>query len=464
MKLELVLLPVTDVDRAKALLHRDSSGFTLDVDHQASDEFRVVQLTPPGSACSIIDRHRHHRRGRRARSAAPTWSSPTSRQRTPSWSERGVDGQRDPALRERRMDRRARPGARATTTRSPISPTPTATPGCCRSVGRASRRRDARSRRFADEAAFAALAERHRRELHVHCYRMLASFDEAEDAVQETFLRAWRAPRALRRRATRCARGSTGSPRTSASTCSGAGRGGCTELRSFAEVPWLQPYPDRLLDEIAPSDDEPDAVAVARETIELAFLAALQVLPPRQRAALLAPRRARHAGEPRRRRCWRPASPAANSALQRARATMQEHLPSHRADWSAPEPSAEERELLERFIDAHERCDAAAAVADRVDRTSGSRCRRTRCCFDGLDAMPPLLERAFGAEREGDWRLLPTMANRMPAAGELPAAAGRHASSARSSSTCCGSRRQLIAEITTFGPELFAEFGLPETL
>ena len=182
------------------------------------------------------------------------------------------------------------------------------------------------------ETAFAALTERYRRELHVHCYRMLASFDEAEDAVQETFLRAWRARESfdggamvrawLYRIATDvCLDGLRRNTRR------------LTSLRSVAEVSWLTPYPDRLLDEIAPSDEEPDAVIVERETIELAFLAALQVLPPRQRATLIA----------RDVLGW-PASQtavllemsvaAANSALQRARATMREHLPAHRSDWS----------------------------------------------------------------------------------------------------------------------------------
>ena len=137
-----------------------------------------------------------------------------------------------------------------------------------------------------DAAAFAALTERHRRELHVHCYRMLASFDDAEDAVQETWLRAWRGRDgfdggglfrawlyriatnvcldALRRRASRA-----------------------TVAGSFAEVPWLQPYPDRLLDEAAGPGDQPEGAAIERETIELAFVTALQVLPPRQRAALI---------------------------------------------------------------------------------------------------------------------------------------------------------------------------------
>src|SRR3984885_4405391 len=138
-----------------------------------------------------------------------------------------------------------------------------------------------------DEPAFTALAERHRRELHVHCYRMLASFDEAEDAVQETFLNAWRGRS-----------GFEGGPqfrawlyRIATNVCLDMLRHNsrrATVLRSHPEVPWIQPYPDVLLDQAAPADEQPEAVAIARETISLAFLAALQVLPPRQRAALIA--------------------------------------------------------------------------------------------------------------------------------------------------------------------------------
>src|SRR5205807_387602 len=182
---------------------------------------------------------------------------------------------------------------------------------------------------------------------------------------------------------------------------------------SFAEVPWLQPYPDRLLDEVAPRDDQPDAVVVERETIELVFLAALQVLPPRQRAAFIV----------RDVLGW-PASEtasllqtsvaAANSALQRARATLQERLPARRAEWSPGESSAEEQALLARFIDAHERCDAAAAVAIAAQDIRVTMPPRP-VCFAGRAALMPLLERAFGEDRDGEWRLVPTRANRMPA-------------------------------------------------
>ncbi len=311
-----------------------------------------------------------------------------------------------------------------------------------------------------EDSAFAALTERHRRELHVHCYRMLASFDEAEDAVQETFLRAWRGRDNF-----------DGSSlfrawlyRIATNVCLDTLRRSSrrlTTMHTFAEVPWLQPYPDRLLDEVAPSDEQPDAVVVDRETIELAFLAALQVLPPRQRAAFIA----------RDVLGW-PASEtaslletsvaAANSALQRARATMQEHLPARRADWSAGDPSAEERALLERFIDAHQRCDAAAAVAiaaQDIRITMPPAPYR----FEGLDVIAALLERAFGVDRDGDWRLVPTQANRMPTAASYLRRPGDSTFRAFKFDVL-RVRDGVIAEITTFGPSLFPAFGLAPTL
>jgi RNA polymerase sigma factor (sigma-70 family) len=113
---------------------------------------------------------------------------------------------------------------------------------------------------------FEELAQQHRRELHVHCYRMLASFDEAEDAVQEAFLRAWRG------RATFDGWQGDGSGqfrawlyRIATNVCLDMlrARRSVSRMTSFAEVPWLQPYPDRLLDEVirAPTDDQPEEVA-----------------------------------------------------------------------------------------------------------------------------------------------------------------------------------------------------------
>ena len=311
-----------------------------------------------------------------------------------------------------------------------------------------------------DESAFAALTERYRRELHVHCYRMLASFDEAEDAVQETFLRAWRSRESF----------DGGSLfrawlyRIATNVCLDMIRRSSRRLaavHSFAEVPWLQPFPDRLLDVAGASSDEPDTVAVERETIELAFLAALQVLPPRQRAVLIV----------RDVLGW-PASEAAtlletsvaaaNSALQRARATMQQQLPARRADWSAGRPSPEERALLERFIDAHERGDAAAAVAIAAEDIRITM-PPNPLFFEGLEDLVPLLERAFGEDREGDWRLAPTMANRMPAAASYLRRPGDSEFRAFKLDVL-RIEQGLIAEITTFGYALFPAFGLSPTL
>jgi len=307
---------------------------------------------------------------------------------------------------------------------------------------------------------FAALTERHRRELHVHAYRMLASFDEAEDAVQETFLRAWRHRDGF----------DSGSMfrawlyRIATNVCLDMLRRRSRRLGtidSFAEVPWLQPYPDRLLDEIASSEDEPDAIVVERETIELAFLAAMQLLPPRQRAALIA-RDVLGWSASETASLLGTSVAAANSALQRARATMQEHLPARRAEWLAAQPTAEERALLERFIDAHERCDAKAAIA-----IAGESIRVTMppdlMCFDGLELVSALIERAFGEERDGDWRLVPTQANRMPTAASYLRRPGDTEFRAFKLDVL-RIEEGVIAEITTFGAALFPAFGLPPTL
>ena len=312
--------------------------------------------------------------------------------------------------------------------------------------------------RAGDQPAFAELVGRHRRELHVHCYRMLGSFEEAEDLVQETFLRAWRGRERFE-----------GGPgfrawlyRIATNACLDALRSSrrrVPSLHSVAEVPWLQPYPDRLLDELAPSDTEPDAVVVARETIELTFLAVIQLLPPRQRAVLILRDvlgwSAREAAE-----LLETTVAAANSALQRARATLRERLPARPSEWSGSAPSEEERLLLERFIDAHERADAAAAAAlvrDDIRITMPPH----PWCFEGLAAIRPLLEEGLTAP--GEWRLVPTRANRQPTAASYLRARGDREFRAFKLDVL-RLEGGLIAEITTFGATLFPAFGLPPTL
>ena len=303
-----------------------------------------------------------------------------------------------------------------------------------------------------DETAFAALAGQYRRELHVHCYRMLGSYDEAEDAVQDTFLRAWRAR-------------DTYDGRTyfrawlykiATNICLDVVR-----RPAARDLVWLQPYPDRLLDEIAPSHDQPDVVAVDRETIELTFLIALQELPARQRAALIARdvlgwSAAETAG------LLDTSVAAANSALQRARVTMQQRLPVRRTDWSAPEPTAEEREVLDRFIDAHQRCDAAAAIAIAAEDLRISM-PPDRLSFDGLTACLPLFERGLGPNRDGEWRLVPTSANRLPAAASYLLRPGDSVWRAFKLDVLWVDDGK-ITEIMTFGYSRFPAFGLPDRL
>src|SRR3954454_1217211 len=274
----------------------------------------------------------------------------------------------------------------------------------------------------AGEREFAHQVNRHRRELHVHCYRMLGSFDEAEDLVQETFLRAWRHRESFE-----------GGPglrawlyRIATNACLDAirrkGRR-VEEVSSFAEIPWLQPYPDRLLDEVAPRADEPDAVVVARETIELGFLALIQLLPARQRAVLIL-RDVLEFSAQETADALETSVASVNSALQRARATLGDRAPAPRGEWSGDaELSERERELLQGFIDTHERGDHEAAVklmAEDIRVTMPP----LEMVYDGIDTIRPLLARAFTDPDAGEWRLLPTRVNRMPAAASYHRAGG----------------------------------------
>ncbi len=310
-----------------------------------------------------------------------------------------------------------------------------------------------------DQTAFDDLARLHRRELHVHCYRMLASFDDAEDAVQETLLRAWRGRAAL-------GQGTEYRAwlyRIATNACLDMLRQRSRQARavtSHADVPWLQPYPDPLLDQVA-IGDEPAEAAISRETIELAFLVALQVLPPRQRAALIV-RDVLGWPAVEAAALLDTSVAAANSAVQRARAVMREHLPARRGDWPAAQPGSAERELLDQFIEAHERYDPAA-----IARISAADIRVSMPpypqVFQGLDGMAPLFERAFGPDRDGDWKLRPAAANRMPAAGSYLRRPGDSLFRPFKLDVL-RVEDGAIAEITTFGPASFPALGLPPSL
>jgi RNA polymerase sigma-70 factor (ECF subfamily) len=146
-----------------------------------------------------------------------------------------------------------------------------------------------------NQRAFARLVERYRAPLRMHCYRMVGSLQDAEDLVQETFLRAWR------RRSTYQGRSTfrTWLYRIATNACldfldrhprhlrQPLEPGRPADAAGAAEVPWLQPYPDRLLEQAAAEAAGPEAMAISKETIELAFLVAIQHLPPRRRAVLI---------------------------------------------------------------------------------------------------------------------------------------------------------------------------------
>jgi RNA polymerase sigma-70 factor (TIGR02960 family) len=307
------------------------------------------------------------------------------------------------------------------------------------------------------EPAFSELAERHRRELHVHCYRMLGSFEDAEDAVQETFLRAWRRRETFEGRSTFRA----WLYRIATNACLDLLARRRPEPATGGEVLWLQPYPDRLLDELpAAAADEPEIVAVARETIELAYLVAVQHLAPRPRAVLIlrdvlgwpAKDVAELLGD---------SVNSVNSALQRARAGMREHLPAQRQDWTGGDEDAGTRDLVRRYTDA--------SVATDVDTIAALLRDDVRCSmpptpglYVGRDAVVnSWVEDGF--EELKHLRAVVTAVNRQPAVAFY---LWRQQEGAYLPLTIDVLRvtGEAIAEIVTFHADQFPRLGLPERL
>jgi len=319
-----------------------------------------------------------------------------------------------------------------------------------------------------DEASFAELTERHRRELRAHCYRMLGSFDEAEDLVQETMLRAWRRRDGFQGRSSlrtwlytiatnACLDQLRRRPRRPAPPVRMPGQ------PDFVEISWLEPFPDSLVEPVAAPEDQPDAVAVATETIELAFLIAIQQLPPRQRAVLIL----RDVVD------WSAAQTAealdmtvasVNSALQRAKATLREVAQRQDRDSvraaAVADASEQERELLRRYVDAHAAADPAAIV-DMMREEARIWMPPQPLHFLGREAIAALFRQLFVTEPVGEFRLVPTRSNGQPAAANYLRAPGDTEFRAVALDVLRFVDGRLD-EIVVFDKKFFPLFGLPE--
>jgi RNA polymerase sigma-70 factor, ECF subfamily len=311
---------------------------------------------------------------------------------------------------------------------------------------------------------FARSTEPFRRELLAHCYRMLGSLDEAEDLVQETYLRAWRSHAgfegrsslrvwlyriatnacltALEQRGRRALPSGLGAPSDDPAA---------PPVQAGPEVSWLGPIPDALV--TGPAED-PAAIAVARESLRLGLIACLQYLPARQRAVfilrdVLAFPAAEVAG------MLGTSTVAVKSALQRARARLEEVAPTAEKVIEPTDPEA--RALLEAYIAAFENADPAAL--ERVLRKDAAlEPVGSLTWFSGRDTCMRYVTQFFGAP--GDWQMAATIANGQPAAAAyLRGPDGTHRAFGLAVLTVTGTG---IVRITVFAdPGLVTKSGLP---
>jgi RNA polymerase sigma-70 factor (ECF subfamily) len=326
--------------------------------------------------------------------------------------------------------------------------------------------------RAGDRDAFGALFDRYRHELQVHCYRLLGSYVEAEDLLQETFERAWRSlgrfkgDSSLRAWLYRIATNACldalrqrGRRRVLPFDVMEPVRPGEPLPEAAGEL-WLEPFPDHGLREAGPAAPDPGEAVVQRETIELAFLAALQHLPPLQRAVFVA--RDVNGWSAKATAILLGTSEAAvKSALQRARATMRARLPQRRDDWAPPAAvAADEREVLQRYVDAHLSGDVEAMAEVLADDV--------RAAYPQIPLWSDSRDAFIQATREfappGEYRFVATSANLQPAVAiylRPPGEAEFHLT-ALEVLRVEGGR---ITEIVDFSlPELYPAFGLAATL
>jgi RNA polymerase sigma-70 factor (ECF subfamily) len=314
---------------------------------------------------------------------------------------------------------------------------------------------------------FLRLADPFRRELLAHCYRMLGSVHDAEDLVQETYLRAWRSYDKfegrsslrtwLHRIATRaCLTALESRSRRPLPTGLGTPAADPTDtLVQQPEMPWLEPVPDGM---VGVERSDPAAIVTARQSVRLAFIAALQHLPPRQRAVLIL----RDVLQ------WRAAevadlldttTPAVNSLLQRARAQLDNAAPS---EDDVVEPEApDQRDLLDRYVAAFEAKDIPAIV-ELFTKDAVWEMPPFTAWYQGAEDIGRLVDTQCPAEGPGDMRLIPTRANSQPAFGLYMRDGAAYRPFNLPVLTLSPSGVTHVASF--FDLRLFATFGLPETL
>jgi RNA polymerase sigma-70 factor (ECF subfamily) len=323
--------------------------------------------------------------------------------------------------------------------------------------------------RAGDGEAFRELTEPYRRELQVHCYRMLGSFQDAEDALQDTLLAAWQGlggfteERASLRTwlykitTNRCLNALRSARRRAAKEWD-VPQVEPPEPTRLGEVVWLQPYPDALLEDMAGGPPGPEARYEQAEAISLAFVTALQVLPPRQVAVLILRDvlgfRASEVAS-----VLDSTVESVNSALKRARASLQRLPP---ADGRQPPPSLgspAEEAIVAKFVSAYESADVETLVALLTDDVFVSM-PPIPFEYEGRDVVARFLAILFGAGRRAD--LVPTRANGQPAFGVyLRTADGIRHATGLFVLTLTGNQ---ICAITRFEASVLPWFGLPRSL
>jgi RNA polymerase sigma-70 factor (TIGR02960 family) len=320
-----------------------------------------------------------------------------------------------------------------------------------------------------DGDAFRELTEPYRRELQVHCYRMLGSFQDAEDALQDTLLTAWQSLAGFEGRASirtwlyriatsRCLNALRSASRRPAKLWDVPGVESPEPTR-LGEVVWLEPYPDALLEGAIDGPLGPEARYEQAESISLAFVTALQVLPARQVAVLiLRDVLGYHASEVA--GMLGSSVESVNSTLKRARAGLQRRLPPAGEQEPPPAPdSPAEQALVARFVRAYESCDVDALVALLTDDAMVSM-PPVPLEWHGHDDVARFFSSIFGQGRA--YELVPTRANSQPAFGAyLRAPTGIRHGTGLIVVALAGDR---ISALTRFENSVLPWFGLPRSL